>query len=336
VGDAARDRAFELIGGFRASSLVRTAALLPVPDALAEGPASAGELAAKTGALADPLGRVLRGLATVGVVEELPDHRFRLTAVGDCLRDRPGSLRALAIMQPAESQAAFMHLEHTLQTGEPAYARAHGVSRWDHLAAEPDLSRAFNDAMVGWSQRVAPVLARSFDFDAARVVVDVGGGAGALLSGILAAHPHCEGVDFDLPAGLRDARPLLEAAGIWDRCRLVEGSFFEAVPAGGDVYLLKQILHDWSDADCIRILERCRDVVDKKARLLVVERLLPDIATPADLRVVMGDLQMMVVLGGRERTVEQYRQLLSMTRFSLNDVTPLIEDFSLLVVRPAD
>jgi len=325
-----------LIGGFRASSLVRTAALLRVPDVLAEGPASACELAAQAGVLADPLGRVLRGLATLGVVEELPDHRFRLTDVGDCLRDRPGSLRALAIMQPAESQVAFTHLEHTLQTGQPVYAKAHGMSRWDHLAAEPELSRAFNDAMVGWSQRVAPVLARNFPFGAARVVVDVGGGAGALLSGILAAHPHCEGIDFDLPAGLRDARPLLEAAGVWDRCRLVEGSFFESVPGGGDVYLLKQILHDWSDADCMRILDRCREAMGDDARLLVVERLLPDVATPADLRTVMGDLQMMVVLGGRERTVEEYRRLLATARLSLSDVMTLIDDFSLLVVRQAD
>lgn len=329
------DQAFALVNGFRASAMVRAVALLRIPDLLAAGARSAGELAAETGVQPGPLQRILRGLCALGVFEETGSGTFALTAVGERFRDVPGSLRTLAIMLPAESEATFRELEHTLRTGEPAYEKVHGLSRWQHIASDAGLADAFQRAMTSTSELVGPHLARAFDFRDRGTVVDVGGGRGALLAQVLLANPGLRGVVLDLPAALNGAEEYLSGLGVADRCELVAGDFFEAVPAQGGAYLLKFILHDWPDAECERILGRCREAMPASAALLIVERVLPERASTAALRTFMADVQMLVALGGRERTEEEYRELLGGAGFGLERSEPLTGELSLLVARPS-
>jgi hypothetical protein len=331
----AEDRAFDLVNGFRASNLVRTAALLRIPDLVHDGVSSAKDLAARVGVLEDPLGRMLRALAALGVLEEEPGGHFVLTDVGERFRDVPGSLRMVAIMNPAEAQAAFQEMLHSLRTGEPAYKKVHGVTRWEHMAADQEIADVFQRTMVVTSEIVAPRVVKAFDFGGCRVVADIGGGMGALLAGVVSAHPDMHGILFDLPSGLAGASKYLTEKGVADRCQLVPGNFFDGVPANADAYLMKFILHDWSDGDCLRILSNCRSAMPADASLLIVERVLPQRASHAALRPFMLDMQMLVVLGGRERTVEEYEGLLNEAGFSLDNVTELGDTFWLLCARPS-
>ncbi len=319
------DRAYELVNGFRASQLVRLAAQLRVPDLLADGPLSAEDLAAATGIAADRLHRVLRGLAGLGVLAETAEGRFRNTEVGDLFRAGvPGSRRAMALMLLPESYRSWGHLMETMHSGKPGHEIAHGGSLWDSMARDADYAARFNQAMVSGTEQIAEFVAAGSDFSSASVIVDVGGGNGALAVGILKAHPHLRAVICDLPAGLAGTREYLAKHGVLDRCTTVEADFFEKVPMEGDVYLLKDIIHDWDDEHATRILSACRRATRRGARILLVERLLPARVTdsPEHLNAVMTDLQMMVQLGSRERTLAEYRVLLEQAGFEFRGSLP--------------
>ncbi len=325
VDRAPADRAYELVNGFRASQLVRLAAQLRVPDLLADGPLSAEDLGAATGIDADRLHRVLRGLAGLGVLVETEDGRFRNTEVGDLFReDVQGSRRALALMLLPESYRAWDHLMETMRSGKPGYEIAHGGSLWDSMARDADFAARFNQAMVSGTNEVADFVAAGSDFWSASMIVDVGGGNGALAAGILRAHPHLRAIICDLPAGLAGTREYLSRQGVVDRCTTVEADFFEKVPSGGDVYLLKNIIHDWDDQHASLILSTCRRATGRGARILIIERLLPTRVTdsPDNLNAVMTDLQMMVQLGSRERTLAEYRALLEQAGFEFRGSLP--------------
>jgi hypothetical protein len=312
------DRAYALVNGFRASQLVRLAAQLRVPDLLADEPLSAEDLSAATGIDAGRLHRVLRGLAGLGVLLETEEGRFRNTEVGELFRDGvPGSRRAMALMLLPESYRAWDHLMETLRSGRTGHEIAHGGSLWDSLASDADFAARFNQAMVSDTEQIAEFVAAGLDFSSASLIVDVGGGNGALAAGILRAHLHLRAIICDLPAGLSGTRDYLEGHGVADRSTTVEADFFEAIPTGGDVYLLKDIIHDWDDERAKLILSACRRATRQGARILVIERLLPVRVTddPEHLKAVMTDLQMMVQLGSRERTLAEYRALLERAGF---------------------
>lgn len=329
------DRAFELVNGFRASALVQLACELGLPDRLAEGARGAADLAAAAGVLEDPLRRVLRALASMGIVEESSPGTYALTALGSRFLDRPGSYRAAALSLPQESSDAFREVHHSLETGRPGHEKAFGTSRWERLSGEPGAADAFQRFMVATSEQVAPALLAGHDFSAAKQVVDVGGGHGGLIAAVLAAHPQSQGVVLDLPPALAGAEEHLERKGVADRCTLVRGDFFESVPAGADAYLLKFILHDWYEDDCVRILRSCRAAMHPGSELLVVDRILPEVATPADLRSFMADIQMLVVIGGRERTLSEFEALFSAAGLALASTVELGAGISLLVARAA-
>jgi orsellinic acid C2-O-methyltransferase len=314
--------------------MVRLAAQMHLPDLLAAEPRSAPELARTVSALPQPLHRFLRGLAALGVFEELDDGRFTLTDVGRHFLDKPGSLRSSAIALPQEGGEAFREIRHAVETGRTGYEKAFGLSRWEHLSSLPDAAADFQRFMTATSERIVPGLLREFDFSGLQVVADVGGGHGGLLAGVLAAHPGLQGILFDLPAGLAGAEDHLRRKGVAERCTLVAGDFFDGVPDGADAYLLKFVLHDWQDEECSRILDRCRAATSMDAQLLIVERLLPDRATPADLSTVMADIQMLVVIGGRERTRAEFESLLDGAGFRLDRAADLNGELHLLVARP--
>jgi hypothetical protein len=302
-----------LMNGFRSYQLIAAACELKLPDLLSAGPKSAEELAAQTDTHVTSLRRMLRGLATWGVFIETADGRFAATSLSDHFRsDRPG-LRNATIMNSEEAYQAWGDLLYTLRTGKPAFDHLFGKGRFEALGENPEAAERFNAAMVELSTRIAKAFIAVYDFGGARTVVDVGGGNGGMLVAVLQAHPGLRGVLFDLAQGLAGARAKIDAAGLADRITLVEGSFFDKVPAGGDVYLLKSIVHDWDDDRGLAILQTCGRAMSSVAKLVVIERELPErIESPDEaLTTVMSDLHMMVVLGGRERTIHEYRDFLA-------------------------
>ena len=198
------------------------------------------------------------------------------------------------------------HLLHTVRTGETAFDHAHGTGLFDYLAGHPEVAAVFNAGMAGNSPAHARLVAATYDFSEMSVVVDVGGGRGRLLATILERYPRLRGILFDPPHVIEDARQILEEVGVVDRCELVGGSFFDAVPTGGDAYILRNIIHDWEDDQAVAILTNCRRAMAAGARLVLVERYL---ATDphAALLVLHADLEMLVNVGGRTSTRRSWR-----------------------------
>jgi hypothetical protein len=264
---------------------------------------------------------------TPGLFETDDDGRYSLTALGELLRsDVEGLARRAAIIGTDEwCRRAYGHLNHSLLTGEPGFYPAHGCGFWQYLAAHPDEAAAFDDAMSSSSRRRAEAFAQAYDFDAIARLVDVGGGQGVLLRTVLEAHPHLRGVVYDLPPVIEQARRCLGEAGLPERCKALAGDFFESVPSGGDAYLLSWILHDRDDRAAARILANCRAALGDRGRLLLIEMVLPSGdqagAAPGIARIARAlDLQMLVLVGGRERTAAEYRGLLEGTGFTLTGV----------------
>lgn len=321
--------------------MVHVAAVLGLGDLLADGVRPVEELAERSGAHAPSLHRLLRGLAALGVLEEAGDGRFQLTEMGRLLgSETPNSLRGTAMSAGGEmGTRAWGNLLHSVKTGQTAFDHTFGKSAFDYFAENPEISAAFNKSMVAGTRQVAPSLIAAYDFSRFPTIVDVGGGSGALIAAILEAAPGSRGVLFDTPAGLESARGLLDDAGLADRCDVVEGDFFQFVPEGGDAYLVKSIIHDWDDERSLTILENCRVAMSKRARLLVIEPLLPERADSSEpaRTIVMSDLNMLVNTGGRERTREEFEALFADAglRLSAAIATDAPFGFSVIEGQPA-
>lgn len=318
------DRAYALVNGFRTAQVVRAAVELRIPDLLAGSPMSAAQLSTATSIPIDRMRRLLRGLAATGVLIEQERGLYANSEVGEMLREGvPGSRHALARMLIPESYESWGHFMHTLRTGTTGHSVAHGMTLWEHIASDPDFGARFNAAMASLSEGLSDFVSRSHVFNGAARVVDVGGGKGALLAGVLHAHPGLRGTVLDLAAGLVETAAYLDSRGVLDRCEIVEGDFFQSVPAA-DVYLLKDILHDWDDEHAAQILAVIRRAMSPSAHVLILERVVPSHITddPAHLHAVMTDLQMMVQLGGRERTLEEYEPLFQAAGLRLERFTP--------------
>ena len=282
-------------------------------------PESSGSLLAHvTGSHPSSLGRVLLFLAAVGVLDKVGPRRFALTPMGIGLRTGvPGSQRAAILLLLDESHwRPWGHLLHTVRTGGTAFHHTHGAGLFDYLAGHPEVASLFNAAMSGNSPAHARLVAVTYDFSRMGLVVDVGGGRGQLLATILERYPRLRGILFDQPHVIEDARPILDAAGVVDRCELVGGSFFDAVPAGGDVYILRGIIPGFEDDQAVAILTNCRRAMAAGARVLLVERYVaaePREALPA----LYSDLEMLVNVGGQERTADEYATLMARSGFRL-------------------
>ena len=318
------ERAYELVNGFRTSQIVHAAVELRIPDLLTDGAKSAADLSPATGIEAGRLRRLLRALAGLGVLIEAEDGRFANSELGELFREGlPGSRRPLVRMLVPESYRNWDHFMETLRTGVTGQLLAHGGNLWDLIARDPDFGARFNAAMAGNTEDMAIFVGSAGDFSHASVVVDVGGGEGSLVTGVLRAHAGLRGIVYDLPAGLAQTAAYLASHGVADRCEIVEGSFFESVPEG-DVYLLKDILHDWDDDRATAILRVCRREMKGGGRLMIVERVMPShiTSTPAHMNATMTDLQMMVQLGGKERTLDEFGELFAAAHLVLDRFTP--------------
>jgi O-methyltransferase domain/Dimerisation domain len=336
---ATRGAVRRLIEGYWATHVVGLAARLGIADHLADGPRSADELAELVGANPPALARLLRALQGLGLIAGDPDGRFALTAAGSCLREGvPGSLRAAAIFNASEYiQRAWTGLEHSIRTGEAAFDYVHGVSNWQYRAEHPDDERVFNRFMTQASEGEIAAILAAYDILPHRRVIDLGGGRGHLLAAILRANPAASGVLFDLPSVIEDARPYLEAQAVLPRCELAGGSFFDAVPGGGDLYTLKSVLNSFPDEPCGKLLAACRRAMDPRATLLLIEHVMPsgpDVPAEALADVALRDMAMLVMQAGRQRTEGEFRALLDHAGFALQGVLPA-GAFSILVANPA-
>jgi hypothetical protein len=320
--ELARRTLGRMIGGFHTTALLYTAARLGLADRLRDGPKNSEELASLVGAHGPTLRRLMRALVEIGVLWEAEEGRFGLTPLGALLQeDTPGSLRSVAIIYGDTFGQAWGSLLHSVRTGQTAFEHVFGAPFFDYFAQHPAESEAFNQTMASLSATIAADVVARYDFSGMRKVVDVGGGHGALVAAILKANPQTTGILFDLPAVLAGARDRVAAEGLSERCELVGGDFFEAVPRGGDAYLLKWILHDWDDERALRILRNCRQAMTAPARLLVLEVVLPD-RSPASPAGAVNDINMLVLTGGRERTESEYRAMFAAAGFQLVRLFP--------------
>ncbi|XXT25104.1 methyltransferase [Sorangium sp. So ce429] len=317
----------QLIRGAYASQLVGVAARLGIADLLKSGPRSSEDLALAVEADAVALHRVLRGLVLYGVLAEVEGGRFTLTPTGELLRtDAPLSLADFAIASHEVTLRSLVNLLEAVKSGVSPFEHAYGKSFFEHVMSERELGERFDRVMTSLSGMVADGLSSLYDFSSARRLVDVGGGRGHFLARILEANPELEGVLVELPPVLPQAEAYLEAAGVRARCSLVAADFFDAVPPGGDIYLLSWILHDWDDVRCGRILAACRRAMAGKGRLLVVEQLLPE-RVEENPAAIAGDLEMLVFLPGRERALAEYRRLLEEGGFAVTRAVPIPSPF---------
>jgi hypothetical protein len=315
--------------------IVYVAAELGLADHLAGGPRRADELAGPTGTHAPSLYRLLRTLASFGILAEDPAHRFALTPLGEALRTgAPGAARSTILTVASDWWArGFGQMRYSVETGKSGFERALGTPIFDWLARHPRESSLFNETMVGIHGGEPPAVAAAYDFSGLSTVVDVGGGTGNLLTTIVGRHPGLRGVLYDLPHVARDAAGLIQERGLAGRVTIESGSFFERVPAGADAYLLSHIIHDWPEDRCLTILGHCRQAMKPSSRLLIVEMVLPADDTPHPGKLL--DLMMLVGPGGQERTAEEYRALLDKARLRVTRVVPTESAVSVVEAVPA-
>ena len=317
-----------LINGYQVSQALHAAAVLRIGDALADGPRGVDDLAGAVEADPDALYRLLRALAALGVLDEREDRTFALTEVGAGLRsDVPDSMQAwAAFIGRSYYWEAWSQLLHSVRTGENAFRMVHGMDPWSYRLQEPAEGAIFDSAMAATSRRVTGALVSAYDFGRFGTLVDVGGGNGGLIRALLARHPGSRGVLFDQPHVVAGAEPA-------DRLEIVGGSFFEAVPPGGDAYLLKWILHDWEDQEATAILRAVRAAMTDGAVVLVIER---ELAGPNDgAEGKLSDLNMLVAPGGRERSRNEYAALFEDAGLALAGATPTSGDLCVFEGVPA-
>src|SRR5499426_3854318 len=310
----------QMITGFWVSRAIYVAAKLGVADLVKDSPNTADELARLTGAHAPSLYRVLRALVGVGVFASSEQGRFAQTPLSEILRsDAPGSLRAMAMAELGQEHfPAWGNLMHSVKTGEIAFDNLFKQSVWGYYARNPEDARNFNESMRGLSEIINAAVIEAYDFSGVDKIVDVAGGTGGLIVAILGAHPRMRGVLFDLPHVIAEAGPLLDAAGVRDRCEISTGDFFRSVPEGGDAYVMKWIIHDWDDEKSMAILKNIHRAMNKKGKLLLIEMVVLEGNQP-DLSKFL-DLNMLVMTGGRERTEAEFKSLLAASGFELTRV----------------
>jgi len=316
----------QMTGGW-ITQAIYVASELGIADLLAEGPRTADELAQRTKTHSGALYRVLRALASVGIFSEDSDRRFSLTPPAEyLLTDRPDSLRAFGIMLGAEFYQSWGNLLHSVQTGEQGFQKRYGVPFFQYMTEHPDRHSIYDTAMMVHGIAETEPMLDAYDFSAFGTVVDVGGGNGRMLAAILERHPSIEGILFDLPAVAERSRSIISDLGLSDRCRVVGGDFFSSVPAA-DAYVLRHVIHDWDDQEAVTILRNCRDAMNPGGRILLVETVIPSLNEPCFGKWL--DL-MMLIVGGRERTQEQYRRLFRQAGLTLSRIVPTAHEVSVI------
>jgi C-methyltransferase len=323
----------EMIIAAWTSQAITVAAQLGVADALSNGPLPIEELAARVGADADALRRLLRALISKGIFRHRRDGRYELNALADTLRsDAPISMTwAAQFYGSAEQRERWTLMVDSIRTGSTVVPTLRGKESFDYFAVQPELATLFNQTMTSVSELTDGPVVAGYDFSAYPTIVDVGGGHGPLLAAILAGAPASRGVLYDLPRVVANAPSLFREHKVADRVRIAEGSFFDSVPAGGDAYILKNIMHDWPDDKAVQILRNVRKAAGPGATVLLVELVIP--RHDRDFPGKWVDLEMLLNLGARERTADEYRDLLSRAGFQVTRVVQTASPLSVVEAR---
>jgi hypothetical protein len=320
-----------LVLGFIPARAIYVAAKLGITDFMATGSHSVHDLAQQVDVDGGALDRVLRILAGIGVLHESDEHRFSLTPLGETLRrDATPSVRDYVLLYHEIQYKNLVNTLHSVRTGQPAFAETFGTACFPFLQSNPEASAIFHVGLASRARIDIAALLEAYDFSAARRIVDVGGGNGALLSAILTRFAHVTGVLFDLAPAIAAATAGL--GGPLPRCECLVGDFFTEVPAGADLYILKLVLHDWSDADALKILRRCRAAMTNSSRLVVIEGL---IGPPNALSLThLMDLVMLVTFAGVERTEGEYAAVMAQAGLRLGRTIPTPSDLYVLEAFP--
>ena len=319
----------QMITGYWISQAIYAAAKFGIADHLQDGPKTVAQLAGATSTNPDALYRLLRALVSVGIFTEGESLHFSLTPLAEPLRsDIAGSKRALALMSGDEQFRAWAEIDYSVRTGKIAFDKVFGKPIFDYLGEHPDKARIFDGAMVGVHGRESDAILNAYDFSGIGVVADIGGGNGSQLTEILKKHIRMKGILFDLPHVIERANERIQASGLLDRCQLVSGSFFDAVPAGADAYILRHIIHDWDEEKCLTILRNCHRAMPPASKLLVIESVIPPGNEPFHGKFL--DLHMLLIPGGKERTENEYRTLFERAGFELTRIVPTGAEVSIV------
>lgn len=323
-----------MLMGLWVSQILGTCARFGVADVIAAGTTSSAGIAARCEADAEAMYRLLRAGAAVGLFQEGTDRTFTLTPVGECIRTGvPGSVREFVVAETAPGHwLPWGRLYDAVKRGQSVAAETLGMDAWDYYAAHPEEALWFARGMGNLSAMVSQDVGRVYDASDRKRIVDVGGSQGVLLGALMKQSDGSRGVLFDRPEVIAEARAAIGESGLAARIELVPGDFLVSVPPGGDLYLLKSILHDWPDEPCKAILRNVRSAAGPDARLLIVEMVVPDDPQPSP--VALMDMNMLVMLNGRERTAGEFERLLEDTGFALVRVLPTGGMFSVLEARP--
>jgi hypothetical protein len=300
----------QLLLGVPVVQMIATAVKMGIPKILATGPHSATLVAKAAGTLEDTTYRLMRALSALGILHEQDNHKFSLTEIGEYLRpDVPGSYDALVRFNAASwSISVYSELMHSMETGESAFAKHHGESMFTFLSKRPEDQELFGHAMSTFSGMEIDWVLAAYDFEAFTHIIDIGGSLGMLISRILQSTPNARGTLFDVPAIAHQAKTMFIDSTPPIPCECIGGDFFESIPTGGDLYLLKHILHDWEDERALRILHNVAAAMKPGARLLVIEQGIcaPGIPNPGK---IMDVVMLALTEGGRERSAEQFANL---------------------------
>jgi SAM-dependent methyltransferase len=322
----------QLATGFITARAIYVAAKLGIADLLDKGPREASELAEELAVDPQTLFRILRLLASAGIFKRSASGQFALAELGDPLRTAsPQSMRDYIILFHEFQYPVFTNVTHQLTTGQSAHLKTFGQPIFDLVQSDSELAKVFFAGLASRARYDIAAVMDAYDFSRARQIVDIGGGNGGLLSAILLRYPHISGELFDLSPAIAEASS--GRGGALPRCTLTVGNFFENVPAGADIYLLKLVLHDWEDEDARRILKNCRRVMRPNGWLLIVEGLLGESNTLG--MTDLGDLVMMLSLSGRERTEAEFKNLLQSAGFKFRKKVATKADVFILEAEPA-
>ena len=324
----------EMITGSWLTQAISVVAKLGVADHIDDRSVTSAELASKVGAHPDSLYRVLRALTNVGLFQEEEDQAFALTPLGRCLRtDHPQSMRFMAIFQGQVNWSNWGALEHCVRTGGDAVRHVHGESGFEYLTKNPEKAEIFDRAMTNVSKMELDSILAAYDFSEFNTLADVGGGHGQLLGAVLGLNPSMKGMLYDLPHVIDGAVTAMKSVGLESRVDFQRGSFFESVPGGADAYMMKHIIHDWSDSESVQILKNIRAKIPNHGKLLLIEAIIPERNVPHVAKFL--DLEMLVVTTGKERTTTGFRELLAKAGFKLDRVVPTISMANVIEASPS-
>ncbi|MBS0648814.1 MAG: methyltransferase [Verrucomicrobia bacterium] len=323
-----REKLLSLISGEWVTRSIYTAAELDIAGFLMEGPKSVRELAKITQTNEENLYRLLRLLASQGIFQEGENRIFTNTPASEYLaKDHQLSLRTLILFYKEETSKSWNLLSNCIREGRPAFDMVMGKSAEQHFRENPKSAAHFNAAMKEKSKTVIASCIKSYDFNKFKSVYDIGGGTGHFLTALLKANPTLHGTLYELPEVIRDCKTSIVN---FERCTLISGDFFERIPEGGDAYLLKSVLHNWTDKAAVKILKKCHEAMKEEARLLIVE---PIITSAQKDPAKLMDVFLMVTTGGKERTLQDFKSLLDQAGFFLESITPTDTEYHIIEAR---